>query len=137
MMSTPDRISVDSVILVGDRILVRPEDLASETSSGLYLPASVREKEKVHGGRVVGVGPGYLMANPDYEDQPWASSGQPVRYLPLQAEIGDYAFFIRKDAVELKLEGEAFLIVNHGAVLALIRAGASEEDHPDLLDGLL
>jgi co-chaperonin GroES (HSP10) len=135
-MSSVGHISLESVILVGDRVLIQPEDLGSKTSSGLYLPASVLEKENVHGGRVVRVGPGFVIPNPDFEDEPWSSSGTPVRYLPLQAEEGDYAFFLRKEAIELRLNDEAYLIVPHRAILALIRPEISTDDD-DLLDDLL
>jgi len=124
-MQNPDRISLSNVILVADRVLIRQEDLATETESGLYLPASVREKEKVHGGWIERVGPGHVMPNPNFDDEPWSSSDRPVRYLPLQAEVGDYAFFMRKEAVELKLNDETFLIVPHQAILALIRPDTS------------
>lgn len=134
-MGASGSISLDSVILVGDRVLVQPEDLESETKSGLYLPASVMEKEKVHGGRVVRVGPGFVIPNPDYDDQPWSSSGQAVRYLPLQAEVGDFAFYLRKESVELKINEDVYLIVPHRAILALIRPDNSLTD--DLLDDLL
>lgn len=135
-MRDQERISLDNVFLVGDRVLIRPEDLASETPSGLYLPASVMEKEKVHSGRIVRVGPGFVVPNPDYDDEPWSASEKaPVRYLPLQAEVGDFAFFLRKEAIELKINDEAHLIVPHGAILALIRP--TEADTDDLLDSLL
>ena len=134
-MSAQAPISLDSVILVGDRVLVRPEGLESETQSGLYLPASVMEKEKVHGGRIVRVGPGFVIPNPDFDDQPWSSSGQAIRYLPLQAEVGDFAFYLRKEAVELKINEDTYLIVPHRAILALIRPEISSTD--DFLDDLL
>jgi len=134
-MSVQGQISLDSVILVGDRVLVRPEDLESETPSGLYLPATVMEKEKVHGGRIVRVGPGFVIPNPDFDDQPWSSSDQPVRYLPLQAEVGDFAFYLRKEAIELKINEDVYLIVPHRAILALIRPDTPSTD--DLLDDLL
>ena len=135
-MKTAGHISLERVILVGDRVLIQPEDLTTETSSGLYLPASVLEKERVRGGRIVKVGPGFVIPNPDFEDEPWSSSSQPIRYLPLQAEDGDYAFFLRKEAIELKLNEDVYLIVPHRAILALIRAGISMDDD-DLLDDLL
>ncbi len=116
-------------------MLVQPEDLESHTRSGLYLPATVMEKEKVHGGRIVRVGPGFVIPNPDFDDQPWSSSDQPVRYLPLQAEVGDFAFYLRKEAVELKINEDTYLIVPHRAILALIRPDTSLPD--DLLDDLL
>lgn len=124
-MEKHEHISLANVILIGDRVLIRQEDLATETESGLYLPASVREKEKVHGGWIERVGPGHVIPNPNFDDEPWSSSDKPVRYLPLQAEVGDYAFFLRKEAVELKLNDDIFLIVPHQAILALIRPDPS------------
>ena len=45
----------------------------------------------------------------------------PVRYIPVQAEVGDYALFLRKDAVEIRYQEETFLIVPQAAILLLIR----------------
>jgi len=113
---------LDPLIVIGDRVLLRPEDPAEQTASGLYLPASVREKDRVQGGRVVKVGPGHLTPNPEYSDaEPWAPERPLVRYLPLQAEPGDYALFLRKEAIELEYGGAAYLIVPHHALLALVR----------------
>jgi co-chaperonin GroES (HSP10) len=131
-MKNRERISLTNVILVGDRVLIRQEELDMETDSGLYLPASVREKEKVHGGWIERVGPGHVMPNPNFDDEPWSASDKPVRYLPLQAEVGDYAFFLRTESVELRLNDEVYLIVPHQAILALIRP-----DPSDTLDDLL
>ena len=72
-------------------------------------------------GRVVRVGPGYLTANPEYSDQPWRKPNDAVRYLPLQAQPGDLAYFIRKEAIELRHEGKNYLIVQHGAIVILLR----------------
>ena len=122
--------ATQTLLIVGDRVLIRPEDPAEKTSSGLYLPASVTAKDRVRGGRVVQTGPGHLIPNPDYsEGEPWAP-GEPVRYLPLQARPGDYALFLQKEAIELEWESEAYLIVPHHALLALARP-----THPEDLDG--
>ena len=121
--------SLDAVHVVGDRVLVRPGDEEDRTSAGLYLPAGVRSKERVQGGRVVRTGPGHAVPNPDFSDaEPWAEAGSPVRYLPLQARTGDYALFLRKEAVEIEYGGAAYLIVPHGAVLALVRPQHPEDD---------
>jgi len=114
--------TTESLIVVGDRVLIRPEDPAERTNSGLYLPPSVKEKDKVRGGRVVQTGPGHLIPNPEYsENDSWDPSREAVRYLPLQARPGDFALFLRKEAIELKWEEEAYLIVPHTAILALAR----------------
>ena len=120
------------LIMVGDRVLIAPDEGERKTNAGLVLPASVAEKERVHSGRVVSIGPGYVTPNPEFsEGETWAQNKAPVRYLPLQAEAGDFAFFLRKEAIEIKFEGETFLIVPHGAILALHRSDAD-----DILEGL-
>ena len=53
------------VIVVGDRVLIRPDEGEKKSAAGLYLPASVLEKQDVRGGIVVEVGPGIPLGNPD------------------------------------------------------------------------
>ncbi len=115
------------LIIVGDRVLIEPHEGEQQTESGLVLPATVAERDKVGSGRVIRVGPGYLTANPDYtEGEPWASSREAVRYLPLQAQPGDFAFFVRKESVEITYEKRQYLIVHHSSILALVRPGSED-----------
>jgi co-chaperonin GroES (HSP10) len=115
------------VIIVGDRILLELDTAQDKTKSGLYLPPSVREKEKVAAGRIVKVGPGYPVPNPSYtEDEPWMTPKEPMRYIPLQAKEGDYAIFLREQGVEIEFEEKKYLIVPQSAVLALVRDEISE-----------
>lgn len=112
------------VILVGDKVLIRPEEENARTASGLYLPQGVAEKEAVASGAVVNVGPGYPTAEPVADGEPWNRTGQAraeLRYLPLQARKGDFAVFLRRDAVEVEIDGGTYLIVNHTSILLLIR----------------
>jgi co-chaperonin GroES (HSP10) len=123
-----------SLIIVGDRVLVKQEDLEQRTEVGLYLPQTVVEKEEVQSGRVVCTGPGIpLPQSHDSEDEPWKSVPTEPKYLPLQAEVGDYALFLKKSAIEIKFEGEKYLIVPHGAILVLMR---QDEDIVEGIDGL-
>lgn len=113
--------------MVGDRVLISAEEGERKTSSGLVLPASVAEKERVRGGRVVSVGPGYVTPNPEFsEDEMWSQNKEAIRYLPLQARAGDFAFFLRKEAIEIDFEGKSYLIIPHNAILALHRNHANE-----------
>ena len=41
--------------------------------------------------------------------------------VPLQAEEGDLAIFLRKEAIEIEFDREKFLIVPQSAILLLIR----------------
>ncbi len=116
-----------NIIIVGDRVLINPDEQMDKTTSGLYLPPSVKEKEKILGGYVVKVGPGYAI--PDTTpDEAWTSGKKEVKYLPLQASEGDYAIFLKDSAMEIEFEEKKYLIVPHAAILALVRTELSEEN---------
>ncbi len=114
-------IDPDKMIVVGDRVLIRPEENMKKTSSGLYLPPNVREKETVHAGYVIKVGPGYPIANPNTDDEPWKQQKEEIKYIPLQAREGDYALYLKRDSVEIEIEGEKFVIVPQNSILLLLR----------------
>jgi co-chaperonin GroES (HSP10) len=118
------------LIVVGDRLLIRPEEGEERTDSGLILPQSAVTSRQARGGWVVSVGPGMPIASPaDYGEETWgeAEDSQP-RFVPLQAQEGDYALFLHKAAVEITFEGKNYLIVPNGAVLVLVREGF-DADH--------
>ena len=108
------------VIVVGDRVLIKPEEDLEKTNSGLYLPPGVKEKEKVQGGYIMKVGPGYPVGGPSDEDEPWKEQ-KATKYIPLQADEGDFALFIRKEAIEIELDKQELVIVPQSAILLLIR----------------
>ena len=110
------------LIVIGDRVLISPEDTVERTEVGLYLPQTVIEKEQVQSGWVVAVGPGIPLPEPGgSEDEPWKSGVQEPKYLPMQVEVGDYALFLKKAAVEIKWENKKYLIVPQSAILAVVR----------------
>ncbi|MDE3057207.1 MAG: co-chaperone GroES [Bacteroidota bacterium] len=119
----PDISSKNKIVLVGDRVLIAPDKEQERTTHGLYLPPGVKEKEKVQSGYIVKVGPGYPVVNPNFIDQePWSTTPkEPVKYIPLQAEEGDYAIFLRDAAIEIEFEGQQYLIVQQSSLLMLIR----------------
>ncbi|MGD8395267.1 MAG: co-chaperone GroES family protein [Candidatus Eiseniibacteriota bacterium] len=130
--------TMGELILIGDRVLIEPQDGEQQTRAGLYLPVTVTERDRVRTGRVVKVGPGHLMPNPEFaEGEPWTGRREAVRFLPLQARPGDFAFFMRQDAIEITFEDRSFLIVQHGAILALVRATTDDimDDIASLLRG--
>jgi len=110
------------IILIGDRVLIDPDEDQNKTPSGLYLPPGVKEKEKAQGGFIVKTGPGFPIPHAeDLDDEPWEDRGDEPHYLPLQAQEGDYAIFLRKSAIEIELESKKYLIVSHSNILLLIR----------------
>lgn len=111
------------LVVIGDRVLIKPLKPDERTSSGLYLPPGVQEKEKVQQGYIIKTGPGYAIPIP-VEDEPWKNEDDNVKYLPLQAKEGDLAIFLVSGATEVIYEGDKYFIVPQGAILMLER----EED---------
>ncbi len=111
------------LLVVGDRVLIRMEDGEERTKVGLYLPATAVEGQQVQGGTIVATGPGTpLPTVEDHLDEPWRiTSGAPTRHVPMQAQVGDYALFFRKAAVEITFEDERYLVVPQAAILTLAR----------------
>jgi len=108
------------MIVVGDRVLIRPEENLEKTNSGLYLPPNVVEKEKIQGGYVIKAGPGYAVASGVDDDEPWKEK-EPAKYIPLQAKEGDFALFVKKDAIEIELDQEKMVIVSQNSILLILR----------------
>jgi co-chaperonin GroES (HSP10) len=117
-----------NLLIVGDRVLIDPAEDADKTSSGLYLPATVKEKEKVMAGYVVKTGPGYPVHEPGASEEPWVTAKKEVKYIPLQASEGDYAIFLRESGIEIEFEGKKYLIVPHSSILGLVRLEISESE---------
>jgi len=113
-------INTEKIIIVGDRVLVKPEENLGKTNSGLYLPPGIQEKERVQGGYVIKSGPGYPIGMPIDDDEPWRDK-KSTKYIPLQAHEGDFALFLRKDAIDVEFEKEKFVIVSQSAILLLFR----------------
>jgi len=111
------------LIVIGDRVLIRPDLPDERTKVGLYLPQTVVGKEEIRSGHIVSVGPGIATSEIEVSnDEPWRTDQRRgVRYIPMQAEEGDYALFLRKAAFEIKFDGEDLLVVPQSAVLVLLR----------------
>ena len=119
MLISPDN-KFKKLIIIGDRVLIRPTKPNERTDSGLYLPPGVQEKERVQQGYIIKIGPGYALPMPP-EDEPWKSSEEQVKYLPLQAREGDLAIFLLSGATEIMYGGDKYFIVPQSAILMLER----------------
>ncbi|UII21950.1 co-chaperone GroES [Fulvivirga ligni] len=120
---TPDS-KLKKLIVVGDRVLVKPVKQSDKTDSGLFLPPGVQEKEKIQSGYIIKVGPGYPLPLPSDEEDAWKGKDEQTKYIPLQAEEGDLAIFLQKGAIEVIYENERYFIVSQSSILMLER----EED---------
>jgi len=116
-----DDKGLDKLIAVGDRILIKPKSAQSKTKSGLYLPPGVQEKENIHSGYIVKVGPGYPIPAISEVDEPWKDKSEEVKYVPLQAHEGDLAIYLQSNGYEIFFNHEKYVILSHSAILLLIR----------------
>ena len=119
MLLTPDN-KLKKLIVIGDRILIKPLQPDQRTASGLYLPPGVQEKEKVQQGYVIKTGPGYAIPLP-MENETWKGEEEQIKYIPLQAKEGDLAIFLLNGATEIIYQGDKYFIVPQSAILMLER----------------
>jgi chaperonin GroES len=90
---------------LGDRVLVKPLEKESETSSGLLLPETAKEKPQE--GEVMAVGKGKY--DEDGENR-----------IPLDVEVGHRVIFAKYAGTEVKLDGEKMLIMKESDILGIV-----------------
>ena len=113
--------NLEKFIVVGDRVLIKPKSPQETTKTGLFLPPGVQEKEKIHQGYVLKVGPGYPIPAINESDEPWKDRSDEVKYVPLQPKAGDLAVYLHNSAFDIEFKNERYIIVPHSAILLLIR----------------
>jgi len=122
MQLSIDQKDIEKFLMIGDKVLIRPKNPQSQTKSGLYLPPSVQESEKIQSGYIIKTGPGYPLPSQVEEQEVWKKKKEEeVHYLPLQAHEGDLAVYLQNAAYEIVFNDEKYLIVPHSAILMLIR----------------
>jgi chaperonin GroES len=112
---------LNRLIVIGDRILIKPKVPQSKTRSGLLLPPGVNENEKVQIGYVVKVGPGYPIPTINENDEPWKARSDEPKYVPLQPKVGDQAVYLQNSAIEIEFNYEKYVVVPHSSILLLLR----------------
>jgi chaperonin GroES len=111
-----------NIIIIGDKVLIKPKSLDDRTKAGLYLPPGVQQKEEVQSGYIIKVGPGYAVPlMPDDISESWKGSEEKVKYVPLQVREGDLAIFLQKGAIEIMYEEEKYFIVPQHLILMVVR----------------
>lgn len=92
-----------SVKPLEDRVLVKPVEQESMTSSGLYLPESSKEKP-IHG-TVVAVGPGKVLENGNRAD--------------MSVGMGDRVVYSTYAGTEVDIDGVEHLILRESELLGV------------------
>jgi len=110
------------LLVVGDRVLITPEDGDDRTRVGLYLPATAIDAQQVQTGLIVATGPGTAVADlSSLDEEPWKVDRREGHNRTMQARVGDHAIFFRKAAVEITFEEKRYLVVPQAAILILVR----------------
>lgn len=116
-----DEKDLQKLIVIGDRILIKPKIPQAQTRSGLFLPPGVNENEKVQIGFVLKVGPGYPIPTINDADEPWKNRSDEPKYVPLQPREGDQAVYLQSSAIEIEFNKEKYIVVPQSAILLLLR----------------
>ncbi len=121
LMKTIEDNKLKNLVVVGDRVLIKPKKVNERTQSGLYLPPGVQEKEKIQSGYIMKVGPGYPIPVPADDDEMWKEKDEQIKYIPLQTKEGDLAIFLQRGAIEVMYEKEKYYIVPQSSILMIER----------------
>ncbi|MCI0339812.1 MAG: co-chaperone GroES [Planctomycetales bacterium] len=89
---------------INDKVLVRRLEAEERTKGGIVLPDTAKEKPRE--GRVIAVGDGKLLENGSRA--------------PFQVKPKDRVLFSSYSGTEVKLEGEEYLILDEGDILAVL-----------------
>src|SRR5436305_13266875 len=92
---------------LGDRVVVKPKPNDERTASGIVLPDTANEKPQE--GSVLSVGPGRVL-----------DSGKRV---DMDVQAGDSVLFAKYAGTEVKLDGDEYLVIREGDLLAILTNG--------------
>ena len=90
--------------VIGNRVVIKQVDAEEKTARGIVLPDSA--KEKPFEGEVVAVGPGRVLENGARED--------------LQVKAGDRVIFSKFGGIEVKVDGEDYLVLRQDDILIIL-----------------
>lgn len=90
---------------IGNRVLVKPDEIEEKTSGGLVLPPSASEDQKPETGTVVKLGRGKV-------------DGKEVSF---EVSVGDRVYFKKYSPDEILIDGDKYLLLNEEDILAIIK----------------
>ena len=90
---------------IGSRVLVSPDKVDEKTTGGLILPPTSTEDQKPETGIIVKLGEGKVKG----------------KQMEFNVKVGDRVYFKKYSPDELEFDGERFLLLDAGDVLAVIK----------------
>lgn len=91
------------LIPIADRVVIKMAEAEETTKSGIILTGTAKEKPQV--AEVIAVGPG---GNVDGKD------------IVMTVKVGDKVITGKYSGTEIKLDGEEYVIVRQGDILAIV-----------------
>jgi len=88
---------------IGDRVVVQPIEREEETSGGILLPGTAKEKPQE--GKVMAVGAGLFRDG---------------RRIAPEVKTGDRVLFAKFSGTEIKLDGQDVLVMHESDILAIL-----------------
>ena len=88
---------------LSDNVLVKPSEAETQTSGGIYIPDSAKQKPQE--GEVIAVGPGRIL------DDGSRSA--------VAVSVGDVVLYSKYGGTELKLDGQDYMILDEEQIYAI------------------
>jgi len=116
-----DNKELDKFLMIGDKVLVKPTNPQGKTKSGLLLPPTVQEGERLQTGYIIKAGPGIPIPSHSDDYEVWKKKEDNATYIPLQVKEGDFAVYLQNAGYEIQINDEKYLILPHSSILMLVR----------------
>ena len=91
------------LVPLGDRVVLKMTVAEETTKSGIVLTGSAKEKPQT--AEVIAVGPGAIV------------DGKEVK---MEVKLGDKVILSKYSGTEVKIDGEDFVVVRQGDILAVV-----------------
>jgi len=89
------------LIVVGDRVLIKPKKISNKTKAGLFLPPGYQEKEEIQTGFVVKIGPGYPIPLPSDEfNETWKKNEEKISISRFRLRKEIWQFSCKKEPLK-------------------------------------
>jgi chaperonin GroES len=92
---------------LGDRVVVKPTEQEEQTSSGIFLPETAKEKPMQ--GKIIAAGPG--------------SRKETGERMALDVQVDDTVLYAKYSGTSIKLDGQEYLILRETDILAIVENG--------------
>ena len=92
------------LVPLGDRVVLKQLEAEETTKSGIVLPGQAQEKPQQ--AEVIAVGPGGVV------------DGKEVK---MEVTVGDKVIYSKYSGTEVKLDGEEYIVVKQGDILAIVK----------------